>query len=163
MANQQTLTPNASNLLMILLMPQQVSPSINDDIYPGNKTILQVSLGGPYALSCESGSHLGVEMVIRESLPSPPPPTKKTQKFCLLWVLGWLSEKAYPTPSPSPPPPTSQIQELCLIQELCITRCWVGYLREPDPPTPQPPTPLLFFFLRTLGTVGFISSDEKTC
>lgn len=54
-------------------MPQQVSPSINDDIYPGNKTILQVSLGGPYALSCESGSHLGVEMVIRESLPSPPP------------------------------------------------------------------------------------------
>lgn len=54
-------------------MPQQVSPSINDDIYPGNKTILQVSLGGPYALSCESWSHLGVEMVIRESLPSPPP------------------------------------------------------------------------------------------
>lgn len=85
---------------MILLMPQQVSPSINDDIYPGNKTILQVSLGGPYALSCESGSHLGVEMVIRESLPSPPP-----QKFCLPWVLGWLSERGYPIPSPPPPPP----------------------------------------------------------
>lgn len=122
-------------------MPQQVSPSINDDIYQGNKTILQVSLGGPYALSCESWSHLGVEMVIRESLPSPP--LKKPQKFYLPWVLGWLSERAYPTPSPSPPPPpTSQIQELCLIQELCITRCWVGYLREPDPPTPPP---LIFF------------------
>lgn len=89
-------------------MPQQVSPSINDDIYPGNKTILQVSLGGPYALSCESGSHLGVEMVIRESLPSPPPPKKNPQKFCLPWVLGWLSERAYPIPSPPPPTPKSR-------------------------------------------------------
>lgn len=121
-------------------MPQQVSPSINDDIYPGNKTILQVSLGGPYALSCESWSHLGVEMVIRESLPSPF--LKTPQKFYLPWVLGWLSEGGYPIPS-LPPPPTSQIQELCLIQELCITRCWVGYQREPDPPTHPPP--LIFF------------------
>lgn len=63
MANQQS-HPTASNLLMILLMPQQVSPSINDDIYPGNKTTLQVPLGGPYPPSCESGPLLGVGMAI---------------------------------------------------------------------------------------------------
>lgn len=118
-------------------MPQQVSPSINDDIYPGNKTILQVSLGGPYALSCESGSHLGVEMVIRESLPSPPPKTPPRNSASLGCWVGWQREA---TPFHLPPPPTSQIQELCLIQELCINRCWVGYQREPDPQTPP------FFF-----------------
>lgn len=91
---------------MILLMPQQVSPSINDDIYPGNKTILQVPLGGPYALSCESGSHLGVEMVIRESLPSSPPKKPRNSTSLGCWV--GCQREATPLHLLPPPPPKSR-------------------------------------------------------
>lgn len=127
-------------------MPQQVSPSINDDIYPGNKTILQVSLVGPLctklrvwvSLRCWDGYQ-------RE--PAIPPPKKKPPE--ILPPLGVGLAVRGRLPHSISPPPNSQIQELCLIQELCITRCWVGYRREPDPQTPPP-----LFFLKNSGYCG---------
>lgn len=84
MASQQS-HPRASNLLMILLMPQQVSPTINDDIYPGNKTTLQVPLGCSYAPSCESGPLLGVGMAIGESLTPPHKNSASPKNSASLW------------------------------------------------------------------------------
>lgn len=136
MANQQS-HPNASNLLMILLMPQQVSPSINDDIYPGNKTTLQVPLGGPYPPSCRvwasvrcwdgylrepdppppshrrTRPHLGVVMVIAESLTPP------SIELCPSLKCSGMAIGESFNPTPIPPKNSASL------------RCWDGYQREP--------------------------------
>lgn len=141
-------------------MPQQVSPSINDDIYPGNKTILQVSLGGPYALSCESGSHLGVEMVIRESLPSPPPKKKAPRNSASLGC--WVGCQREATPfhlSPPPPPPKSRSSASSKNSASLGVGLAIWESLTLQPPPPHPPT----LFLKNSGYCGVYILWWETC